>query len=155
MSGTYSTRALKVATAVYYPYHHRPPQSQASTVPNFDFFFSFLRDFSARMLSRDSCVCLRHAPLIFPSSITTRVVLPHSPIQTSSLTRYEQAVSVTRPYPSMRNALQSRNKEIGKSVEKMLNWREVSAICSWRVIVRAPTRRFTAKREALSGYGDT
>jgi Tetratricopeptide repeat len=91
-------------------HHPRPLPSEASTVPNFDFFFSFLRDcISARILSRDSCVCLKHTPLISPSTITTRVVPPHSPIQTSSLTRYEQAVSVTRPCPSMRNAPRSRN----------------------------------------------
>ncbi len=68
-------------------------------------FFSFLGFcLSERNFSRISCVYLIHAPLISPSSMTTRVVLPHSPIQTSSLTRYEQPVSVTRPCPSMRKA---------------------------------------------------
>jgi hypothetical protein len=65
---------------------------------------------SARSLFCDSNVFLRQAPRCSPSSITTiTVLLPHSPIHSSSLTMYEQQVSTSRPWPSMRTAPWSRN----------------------------------------------
>jgi hypothetical protein len=67
-------------------------------------------DLSARSLFCDSNVFLRQAPRCSPSSITTiTVLLPHSPIHSSSLTMYEQQVSTSRPWPSIRNAPWSRN----------------------------------------------
>ena len=67
-------------------------------------------DLSTRSLFCDSNVFLRQAPRYSPSSITTiTVLLPHSPIHSSSLTMYEQQVSTSRPWPLMRIALWSRN----------------------------------------------
>src|SRR5271155_5320858 len=92
---------LSVGARVFYDVTH---WAWFSIRLDFD-FFSFLGDcISTSILSRDSCVYLRHVPLSSPSSMTTTVVLPHNPIQTSFLTRYEQPVSVTRPCPSMKNS---------------------------------------------------
>jgi hypothetical protein len=95
--------------------HNRPPlASSAVRLCDTAYITVHLVDFdsnpSARSLSCASSERWRHAPLFAPSSITNMMVwLPHSPIHSSSFTRYEQPVSVTRPWPSMRNVPRRRN----------------------------------------------
>ena len=97
-------------------YHGRWSSDEADSARHFScnnflaLSLSFLVPFlSASISSCDSCVDFRHAPLCSPSSITTMVVVPHSQIQTSSLTWYAQPVSIIRPCPLMINSPRRRN----------------------------------------------